>query len=145
MSKVIAKNNKAYFEYFIQEKLIAGVELKGSEVKSIKNGNVNMSEAYCLVDKGEIFIQNMHISEYNHGGIHNNHDPLRIRKLLLKKKEIITLGEKTKQKGLTIIPLTLLLSETGLIKLEIGLAKGKKIFDKRESIKKNDLKRANEF
>ena len=143
--KTVASNRRAYFEYSILEKTTAGIQLKGSEVKAIRDGNVNMTEAYCLIDNGEIFIKNMHISEHKHGGIHNNHEPLRDRKLLLRKKEILNLSEKVKQKGLTIVALAVLLSDTGLIKVEIGLAKGKKIYDKRESIKQKDLKRAEKF
>jgi SsrA-binding protein len=141
----IATNRKAYFEYYIVEKLIAGVELKGSEVKSIRKGEVNISEAYCLIDNGEMFLKNMHVSEHKQGGIHNNHEPLRTRKLLLKKKEILKLAEEVKLKGLTIVPLEIILTGFGYIKLEIGLAKGKKNYDKRESIKQKDLKRANEL
>ncbi len=140
----IATNRKAYFEYFILEKLIAGVELKGSEVKSIRKGEVNISEAYCVIDNGEIFLKNMHVSEHKQGGVHNNHEPLRTRKLLLKKKEILKLAEEAKLKGLTIVPLEIILTGFGYIKLEIGLAKGKKNYDKRESIKEKDLKRDSE-
>ena len=139
--KTVASNRRAYFEYSILEKTTAGIQLKGSEVKAIRDGNVNMTEAYCLIDNGEIFIKNMHISEHKHGGIHNNHEPLRDRKLLLRKKEILNLSEKVKQKGLTIVALAVLLSDTGLIKVEIGLAKGKKIFDKSKAIKLRDLDR----
>lgn len=139
--KLLQSNRRAYFEYSILEKTTAGIQLKGSEVKAIRDGNVNMTEAYCLIDNGEIFIKNMHISEHKHGGIHNNHEPLRDRKLLLRKKEILNLSEKVKQKGLTIVALAVLLSDTGLIKVEIGLAKGKKIFDKSKAIKLRDLDR----
>ena len=131
--KLLQSNRRAYFEYSILEKTTAGIQLKGSEVKAIRDGNVNMT--------GEIFIKNMHISEHKHGGIHNNHEPLRDRKLLLRKKEILNLSEKVKQKGLTIVALAVLLSDTGLIKVEIGLAKGKKIFDKSKAIKLRDLDR----
>ena len=141
MSNTIVKNRKAYYEFQILEKNIAGIELLGSEVKSIRAGKANISEAYCFINNGEIFIKNMHISEYDHGGKANNHEPLRDRKLLLKKKEILDLGEKVKLKGLTIVPLELILTKTGLIKIEIGLAKGKKTFDKSQSIKLRDLDR----
>lgn len=141
MSKLIIKNKKAYYEYSILEKVVAGIQLKGSEVKSVKMNNVNISEAYCFIQNNEIFIKNMHISEHKQGGVHNNHEPFRDRKLLLKKKEILSLSEKVKQKGLTIIPLEVILSKTGFIKIEIGLAKGKNLYDKRVSIKEKDLRR----
>ena len=131
MSKLISKNKKAFYEYQILEQHTAGIQLKGSEVKSIKANNVNMSESYCIIKDGEIFIKNMHISEHKQGGQHNNHEPLRDRKLLLKKKEITNLYDKVKQKGLTIVPLSIILSDTGFVKLEIGLAKGKNLYDKR--------------
>jgi len=141
MSKLITKNKKSFYEYQILEQYTAGIQLKGSEVKSIKANNVNMSESYCIIKDGEIFIKNMHISEHKQGGQHNNHEPLRDRKLLLKRKEITNLYDKVKQKGLTIVPLSIILSDTGFIKLEIGLAKGKNLYDKRTSIKEKDIKR----
>lgn len=141
MSKVIVKNKKAYFEYSILEKYIAGIKLQGSEVKSIKDSKVSISEAYCFITDGEIFIKGMHVTEHKEGGKHNNHVPTRDRKLLLKKKEIIKLEEKMSQKGLTIVPLEIILSPTGFIKLEIGLARGKNLYDKRTSLKDKDLKR----
>ena len=101
--KVITKNRRAYFEYTILDKYIAGIQLKGSEVKSIRLNNVNMTEAHCFIQEGEMFIKNMHVSEHKQGGIHNNHTPIRDRKLLLKKKEIFTLNDKVKQKGLTLV------------------------------------------
>ncbi len=139
--KFIIKNKRAYFEYTIIDKYIAGIQLQGSEVKSIKDGKVSISEAYCFVTGGEIFIKGMHVSEYKQSGTHNNHIPVRDRKLLLKKKEIIKLSEKILQKGLTIVPLELILSDHGYIKLEIGLAKGKNLYDKRASIKSKDAKK----
>lgn len=138
---IITKNKKAFFEFTILEKLIAGIQLQGSEVKSIKRSNVSISEAYCYIKDGEIFIKGMHISEFKEGGTHNNHEPLRERKLLLKKKEIIKLQEKLSQKGLTIVPLCIILSDTGFIKIEIGLAKGKNLYDKKTTIKLRDLDR----
>jgi SsrA-binding protein len=141
MGKLIVKNNSAHFEYFIIEEFTAGLKLKGSEVKSIRKGNVNISEAYCYISNEEVFIKNMHVSEHAQGGKFNNHEPLRERKLLLKKKEILKLIEKTKQVGFTIIPISIILSNIGFIKLEIGLAKGKKLYDKRQSIKVKDLNR----
>ncbi len=137
----IVKNKKAFFEYNILERYTAGIELRGSEVKSIKNAKVSLGEAYCFIENGEIFIKNMHVSEHEQGGKANNHNPVRDRKLLLKKKEIINLNDDVKQKGLTIIPLEVILTSTGLIKLSIGLAKGKKLYDKRETTKLRDLDR----
>ena len=139
--KLIIKNRTAYFEYSIIDKYIAGIKLKGSEVKSIKLNNVNINEAHCFIQDGEIFIKNMHVSPHKQGGIHNNHIPIYDRKLLLNKKEILTLKDKVKQKGLTLVPLAILLTPTGYIKIEIGLAKGKNNYDKRVSIKLKDLDR----
>jgi SsrA-binding protein len=113
--------------------------LQGSEVKSIRLGKASISEAYCYVKNGEVFVKNMHISEYKQSNKYDSHDPVRERKLLLKKKEIIKLSEKVSQKGLTIIPLAILLTDTGYMKLEIALAKGKHLYDKRETIKSRDL------
>lgn len=139
--KSITKNRKAYYEYNILEKDTAGLQLQGSEVKSVRLGKVSISEAYCYIQDGELFIKGMHISENTESGKHNNHDPLRIKKLLMKKKEIRKLDESLGQKGLTIIPLELIITDKGLIKLEIGLAKGKHLYDKRQSIKEKDIKR----
>ena len=141
MVKSICKNKKAFFSYEIFERYISGIVLVGSEVKALRAGKVAMGESYCFIHNNEIFIKNMHISEHSVGGKYNNHEPLRDRKLLLKKKEIIELNEKVKQKGLTIVPLEVFLSKTGLIKVEIGLAKGKHLFDKKASIKLRDLDR----
>lgn len=135
----INTNRKAYFDYTIIEKLVAGIQLVGSEVKSIRANKINISEAYCYISGNEIFIKNMHISE--HVSNHFTHEPLRDRKLLLKKKEILNLNNKVKQKGLTLLPLEVFLSDTGFVKIEIGLGKGKNNFDKRSSIKEKDLKR----
>lgn len=137
----ITKNKKAYFEYSILEKHIAGIKLQGSEVKSIRAGKVSISEAYCFINDGEIFIKGMNVTEYKEGGKHNNHNPVRDRKLLMNKKEILKLKENISQKGLTIVPLCVILTNTGFIKLEIGLAKGKNLYDKRHSIKEKDIKR----
>lgn len=139
--KSITKNRKAYFEYNILDKYVAGIKLQGSEVKSIKLGKVSIVEAYCYITNNEIFIKGMHVTEHKEGGKYNNHQPLRDRKLLMKKKEIVKLNENMSQKGLTIVPLEIILSNTGFIKLEIGLAKGKNLYDKRNSIKEKDLKR----
>jgi SsrA-binding protein len=139
--KSITKNKKAFFEYTILERHIAGIQLQGSEVKSIKASKVSIAEAYCFIVNGELFIKGMHVTEHKEGGKHNNHEPVRDRKLLMKKKEILKLQENISQKGLTIIPLEIILSSSGFIKLEIGLAKGKNLYDKRDSIKQKDLKR----
>jgi SsrA-binding protein len=138
--KKICLNKRAYFEYTILEKVIAGIQLQGSEVKSIKASKVSIAEAYCYIKDGEMFIKGMHVTEHKEGGTHNNHQPVRDRKLLLKKKEILAFDEKISQKGLTIVPLEIILSNTGFIKLEVGLAKGKNLYDKRNSIKEKDLK-----
>ena len=139
--KSIAKNKRAYFEYYILDKFTAGIKLQGSEVKSVRNSKVSIVEAYCFISNGELFIKGMHIAEHKEGGKHNNHQPLRDRKLLMKKKEIIKLDESVAQKGLTIVPIEVFISDTGFIKVEIGLAKGKHLYDKRNSIKEKDLKR----
>lgn len=136
----IIQNRKANFEYFILEQLLAGIQLTGTEVKSIRDKKASISDAYCHIENGEIFIKNMHISEYRQIK-HTNHEPLRVRKLLLNKKEINKLEKSIKEKGLTIVPLNIKLSDAGFIKLEIGLVKGKKAYDKRDSIKERDAKK----
>lgn len=137
---IINQNKKAYHEYTILDKYTAGIQLMGTEVKSIKESKASITEAFCTIIDGEIFIMGMHISDYKKIK-HTNHAPLRNRKLLLNRKEIDKLSKATKEKGLTIIPLSIFVSDTGLIKIEIGLAKGKKTYDKRESIKAKDIKR----
>ena len=137
---IIIENKKASFEYLILERFSAGIQLIGTEVKSIRQSKASISEAYCHISNGEIFIKGMHVSDYKE--IKNtNHIPLRDRKLLLQKREISKLQKATKEKGLTIVPLAIKLSESGYIKIEIGLAKGKKSHDKRDSIKEKDIKR----
>lgn len=133
-------NKKAFFDYIIEERLIAGIQLMGTEVKSIKESKASIAEAYCHISDGEIFIKGMHISEYKEIK-HTNHQPIRDRKLLLNKREINKLSKAIKEKGLTLIPLSILLTESGFIKIEIGVCKGKKSYDKRESLKEKDLKR----
>lgn len=137
--KIIANNKKARFEYFIEDTFEAGIVLKGTEVKSIRQGKVSIKESFCNISNGELFILGMHISPYEHGNIYNT-DPLRTRKLLLHRREINKLIGATKEKGYTIVPLNIYLKD-GLIKMEIALAKGKKIYDKRESIAKKDVER----
>jgi SsrA-binding protein len=139
--KTIVKNKRGYYEYTILEKYVAGIKLQGSEVKSIRAGKVSIVEAYCFIANDEIFIKGMHIAEHKEGGKHNNHIPIRDRKLLMNKKEIVKLKQQISQKGLTIVPLEVILTNIGFIKLELGLAKGKNLHDKRETIKEKDLKR----
>lgn len=139
MPKTIAQNKKAYHDYFILEKYEAGIELFGTEVKSLRMGQVNLKDSYCTFDKGELFISGMHISPYEKGNIFNR-DPMRKRKLLMHKKEILRLFGQIKQDGLTLIPLSLYFSGPR-VKAEIGLCKGKKLYDKRETIAKRDAQR----
>lgn len=134
------KNKRAGFEYELLEKFNAGIMLLGTEIKSVREGRVNMGDAYCLFRKGELFVRNLNISEYSRG-THYNHEPLRERKLLLTKRELKKLLYKTKERGLTIIPVSIFFSERGFAKMEIALAKGKKLHDKRESIKQKESKR----
>ena len=133
-------NRKAYYEYQFDAKYIAGMVLSGTEIKSIRAGKVSFNDSYCLFDKGELFVKSLHIAEYNFGNI-NNHIPMQERKLLLQKKELRKLENKIKEKGFTIIPLKIFISEKGFAKMEIGLGKGKKIFDKRETIKARETDR----
>lgn len=137
--KIITKNKLAYHNYFIEETYEAGLKLVGSEIKSIRKGNVSINEAYVTFKDGEAFVTNMHIAIYKEANIFN-HAETRPRKLLLKKREIINLFSKTREKGYSVIPVKLYLKE-GLAKLEIGLAKGKKDYDKREDLKTRDQKR----
>lgn len=134
------RNRQAYFEYFIDVKYEAGIVLAGTEVKSIRKGQVSFNDSYCLLHKEEIWVKSLHIAEYSHGNL-NNHEPMRDRKLLLQKKEIKKIESKLKEKGYTLIPLRIYFNEKGLAKMEIGLAKGKKMHDKRESIRKKDTDR----
>jgi SsrA-binding protein len=134
------KNRQAYFEYFFDDKYVAGVVLTGTEVKSLREGKASFNDSYCIFNKGELWIKSFHISEYSHGTV-NNHDPIRERKLLLNKRELKKLAAKIKEKGYTIIPLRLFFNEKNLAKLEIGLGKGKKLHDKRETIKQRDTDR----
>lgn len=140
MEKIIAKNKSAYFEYFILEKYEAGVSLTGTEIKSLRNKACNINDSYIAVKNNEVFILNMHIAEYKMGNIFN-HDPYRSRKLLLHKKEILKMSLKVKQEGMTIIPLKIYFNSENKCKIEIALVKGKKLYDKRESIKERDTKR----
>lgn len=136
---VLARNKKAFHDYFIEEKYEAGIELIGTEVKSIKAGKVSIKESFVRIIKNEIFIMNMHVTPYEFGNIHNQPET-RVRKLLLNKKEIEKIGSKIKEQGYTIVPLSIYTKQR-LVKIEIGLAKGKKLYDKRESLKKKDQER----
>ncbi|MFZ5965726.1 MAG: SsrA-binding protein SmpB [Bacillota bacterium] len=138
--KVIANNKKAWHDYFIEETYEAGIVLTGTEVKSIRMGRVNLKDSYAEVENGEILIHNMHISPYEKGNIFNV-DPVRTRKLLLHKREISKLLGYTTQKGLTLIPLKLYINARGLVKMELAVAKGKKLYDKRDDIAKKDAQR----
>ena len=133
-------NRKAYYEYHIEGKYIAGMVLSGTEIKSIRAGKVSFNDSYCIFDKGELYVKSLHIAEYSFGTIHN-HQPMQERKLLMQKKELRKLENKIKEKGYTIIPLKIFISEKGFAKMEIGLGKGKKIFDKRETIKARETDR----
>jgi SsrA-binding protein len=134
------KNRQAYFEYFIDDKYTAGMALLGTEVKSLRAGKCSFNDSYCLFQDGELWIKSLHIAEYSHGTF-NNHDPIRDRKLLLSKRELKKWSTKMKEKGYTIVPLRIYESEKRFFKIEIGLAKGKKLHDKRESIKSRDADR----
>lgn len=137
--KVISQNKKAYHDYFVDERYEAGIELFGTEVKSIRAGRVNIKEAYCDIRDGEIFVVGMHISPYEQGNIFNK-DPLRKKKLLLHKREILKLFGLVSQRGYTLVPLQVYLSGSR-VKVEIGLCRGKKIYDKRDDMAKNDARR----
>ncbi len=134
------KNKRAAFEYFLTQTFTAGLVLTGTEIKSIREGKANLSDAYCMFINNELFVRNLHISEYKYGTSYN-HEPKRDRKLLLQKKELNKLVNKLKEQGVTLIPTMLFVNEKGLAKLEIALAKGKKAFDKRETLKQKDSKR----
>lgn len=138
-TQTIAANKKAYHEYFVEESIEAGIELCGAEVKAIRAGGVNLKDAWCSVVEGEMFINGMHISPYDHGNIFNR-DPLRVRRLLLHKREILRLYGLSKQKGLTLIPLSLY-RKGSLMKVQVGLCRGKKLYDKREDAARRDMKR----
>ena len=138
--KVVATNRKAFHDFAIEEKLEAGIVLRGTEVKSLREGQVNLREAYATVERGEVILHHCHISPYSHGNI-MNHDPLRTRKLLLHRKEINKLLGKAQQKGLTLIPLRIYFTPKGRAKVELALARGKKQYDRREAIKAREAGR----
>lgn len=137
--KTITENRKARHEYFVLESFEAGIELVGTEVKSIRQGTVNLKDSWCSIDNGEIFVRGMHISPYEKGNIFNK-DPMRPRKLLMHKREIIRLFSTVKQDGLTLIPLSLYFKDSK-VKLQLGLCKGKKLHDKRQASAKRDAQR----
>ena len=137
--KIVANNKKAYHEYFVLEKFEAGIELHGTEVKSIRAGRVNLKESWCMIKSGEVFVNGMHISPYEQGNIFNK-DPFRVRKLLMHRKEIDRLFGKIKQDGLTLIP-TSVYFKNSKVKVEIGLCKGKNLHDKRETLAKKQAQR----
>jgi len=139
-SDSVIKNKKAFFEYEIIESLDAGIQLAGTEIKSIRSGKANLTDSYCQFLNNELYVKNLHISEYELGTC-NNHIAKRDRKLLLQKRELQKWQRKIKETGLTIIPLKLYINEKGMAKLEIALCRGKKIYDKRESIREKDNQR----
>ncbi len=139
-NKINIKNKRAYFDFEIIEKFVAGVQLSGTEIKSLRLGKASLTDAYCYFIKNELWLKGFNISEY-FWGTYNNHIPMRERKLLLHKKELQKLNRKTKESGLTIIPLHVFITDRGWAKVEIALAKGKKIHDKRETLKQKDAKR----
>ena len=141
MSQKINISNKQVFrEFEILERYIAGIQLTGTEIKSIRQGRVSLSDSWCFFEGDELFVRGMHIREYDMG-THGNHEPLRDRKLLLNRQELYKLQKKVKERGFTIVTIRLFLTNSGLAKLDIGLARGKAIYDKREDIKKKDLNR----
>ncbi|MBQ7550083.1 MAG: SsrA-binding protein SmpB [Bacteroidales bacterium] len=139
-SNINIKNRKAEFEYFLLTTYSAGIVLSGTEIKSVRAGKVNLSDSYCSFENNELWVHDLHISEYTHGS-YNNHDPKRDRKLLLNRKELKKIAAKLNEKGMTIIPIRMWINENGYAKLDIAIARGKKMYDKRESIKEKDQRR----
>ena len=140
-NKINIKNKRARFDYEILDKYIAGIQLVGTEIKAIREGKANLSDSFCeFNDRGELFVVNMYINEYSHG-THYNHQPKRERKLLLNKKELKKLRREVDKNGMTIVPLRMFITEKGWAKLEIGLARGRKRYDKRQLLKERDIKR----
>ncbi|RYY61974.1 MAG: SsrA-binding protein SmpB [Chitinophagaceae bacterium] len=134
------KNRSAFHDFFIDATYDAGIVLSGTEVKSIRGGKVSFNDSYCQVHQGEIWVKSLHIAEYSHGNL-NNHESVQDRKLLLHKKEIRKIEGKLKEKGYTLVPLKIYFTDKNLVKMEIGLAKGKKLHDKRDTIRKKDVER----
>ena len=139
-NKIQIRNKKASFQYFLVEKLVAGIQLTGTEIKSIRAGKVSLAESYCQFFEGELYVKDMHIAEYALGTIYN-HEAKRDRKLLLTRRELKKLESKTREKGFTIVPTLLFINEKGLAKLEIALARGKHYYYKRDTLKKKDVQR----
>jgi SsrA-binding protein len=139
-NKINIKNKKAYFDFEIIEKVVAGMELTGTEIKSIRSGKASLNDSYCYFNNNELWVKGMRISEYEQGS-YNNHDPYRERRLLLKRSELNRYEKRVREKGLTMVALRLFINEDNLAKLEIALARGKKEYDKREIIRQKDLKR----
>ncbi len=139
-NRINIKNKKAYFDYELIEKYIAGIQLQGTEIKSIRMGKVSLSDSYCIFHKNELYVRGLQIAEYAWAS-YNNHEPGRERKLLLNRKELNKLLRKVKESGLTIVALRIFINEKGLAKIEIALARGKKQYDKRETIKRKDTQR----
>jgi SsrA-binding protein len=137
---IVIKNKKAYHDYEFLEKFVAGIKLSGTEIKSIRLGKATIADSYCFFNNGELFIKGMHISEYWWGNL-NNHDPLRERKLLLTSRELRKIERKVKETGLTIIVIKVFINARGLAKAEIAISKGKKEYDKRETLKRKDATR----
>ena len=137
--KIIAQNKKARFDYFVEEKYECGIVLEGTEVKSVKEGNVSFNDSFAEITNGELWLRNFHISEYSYSSVFN-HNPFRVKKLLVHKEELKKLQRKVEEKGYTLIPLEVYL-KSGIVKIKLGVCRGKKQFDKRESIKERDLNR----
>lgn len=133
-------NRQAYFNYYIENKYVAGIVLLGTEVKSIRDGKLSFNDAFCLFDDGELWVRGLYIAEYSHGTT-NNHIAVHDRKLLLQKRELKKIQAQLKEKGYTVVPLRVFLNEKNLVKVEIGLGKGKKLHDKRETIKNRDVEK----
>jgi SsrA-binding protein len=133
-------NRQAYFNYYIEDKYVAGIVLLGTEVKSIRDGKVSFNDAFCLFDDGELWVRGLYIAEYSHGTA-NNHIAVHDRKLLLNKRELKRLATNLKEKGFTIVPLRVFFNDNNLVKLEIGLGRGKKLHDKRDTIRKRDVEK----
>jgi len=138
--KIVVTNKKARFQYHLLDSYEAGMELMGTEVKSLRLGGASLVDAYCKIENGELFLIDCNISQYSHGNFWN-HDPRRKRRLLMHRKEILKLDQKTKEKGLTIIPTKIYFNDSGRAKVEISLARGKRLFDKREDIARRDVER----
>lgn len=136
----VFKHRKAHFEFELHDRYVAGMVLTGTEIKAIREGRANLKDSFCYFHKGELYVKNMHISEYTHGNI-ENHEPKRDRKLLMKKSELNKLHDKVKAKGFTIVPTKLFIGKSGYAKLEVALARGKQVHDKRRALKEKELKK----